>query len=324
MLAASHSNSGLPRLAEQLARWAGSPASHQEFASAVAAAFVTAQAKPAEQMFSACRNSRCYGDFCEVLVHAAAVVPPGGKVLALGVSRGWAARNSEFAYTVCRDALPAGQFEIRRLDLTPAMLRGEPRQQKYDLVVSHSLVHFFFDLDILLDFVKSLVRPSGSYVMVHEPNSRFSANSDCERAARNYEQARRHDLRNRMRPSRIANWVASHFRTRPDLAAKVNMILNKEHGWRTNLSWPEIAAIVDPHFPPHSAGLNWAHLGGTYLAEFEARKVITCGHLGRSAPTKLPEYWRRTENQLRKLFPLDGSMFSAWWSRRPDAFEHLT
>lgn len=323
MLTDCYCNSGLPRLAEQLARWASSPASHQEFASAVAAAFLVAQAKPAERMISACRSSRCYLDFRDVLLNAASVVPCGGRVLALGAGSGWAARDSEFAYAVCREVFPKGKFSIQRLDLTPAVLHAGPRQLRYDLVVSHSLLHYFFDLDIVLDFVAGLVKPSGGYVMTHEPNSRFVANSDCRRSMERFERARSRNMRRRLHPARIAGWFLSRFRTRPDLAATVNALLNQEYGWHTNLSAAEISAIVDPHFPPHSPGLSWAHLGRAYLPDFEVRRIVTCGHLGRSAPVHLPEHWRRTEDQLRKLFPLDGSMFTVWWSRRTAPHGHL-
>lgn len=323
MLTERDYDASLPRLAEQLAQSTGSPAADQEFVSAVASAFVVAQAKPAAQMFAACRGSRCHPDFAGVLRDAASLVPQGGRILALGAGNGWAARSSEFAFRVCEETLPAGRFELHSLDLTPAILHGGLGQSKFDLVVSHSLLHFIFDLDIVLAFVAKLINPAGAYVAAHEPNSRFTSNSDCRRSAERFEQTKRRSLRRRLHPKRIADWVASRFNHKPELAARVNGLLKQRHGWPANYSFAEIAAIIDPHFPPHSPGLNWAHIERAYLPEFEVRRVVTCGHLGRSAPARLPDAWKREEEQLRERFPLDGSMFTAWWARRPSLRSQL-
>src|SRR6202023_38514 len=73
---------------------------------------------------------------------------------------------------------------IDSMDLSPAVLRSLPqaftgREHSYDLIVSHSLLHFIPDVNQFFQLVHFLLKPTGGLILSHEQNAAFWRNTAC-------------------------------------------------------------------------------------------------------------------------------------------------
>jgi hypothetical protein len=244
-------------------------------------------------------------------------------VLAVGCGPGLAGRTAGFAAEVVREVLPHAAVE--QVNYT----HGAPAPgNTYDLVVTHSLLHFALDLDALGEFLLAAVPPGGWYVMGNEPNARFWANRECLLALEEVDEAesRRNQMRKLADPARYLLRLrrALNPRPAPDTTAGVNRLLRDRLGMTGELTAKEIVRIVDPHLPDEmpgeyrlgSPGLHWTALATGPLADMTLETVRTSGYVMRDNPAQVPERWRKLDERLKRRFPRDGRSFSALWQRR--------
>jgi len=245
-------------------------------------------------------------------------------VLAIGCGRGFAGRSSGYAASVVREVFgPAEAAEVDRLDVTPELL-SEVREP-YDIVVTHSLLHFVFEFRPLCRLIQNLVAPGGAYVMANEHNSRFWANPECVREMKNVAAAesRGKRLRKLLDPERYWRRIQRLGRPKPAWSDQINQILRARFHLAADLTQKEIVRIIDPYMPdPYSGdcpigkdGMNWADLENGPLAQMRLEHVVTSGYVMRSNPERVPEPWRALDEALSSRHPLDGFSYTALWRK---------
>lgn len=301
-----------------------------EFIEAVSIAFQDAggSQSPMQDRF---RQEPSFEHFREALekAHGSCKLPV--SILVLGCGRGLAGVPASFSTTVIHEIFAPGDItEIQELDITLAMLNNCVSSQssitglsgeRYDLVVAHSLVHFVPSLAPFFSLVHRSLKPSGSFVLSHEPNARFWRNTACRNSLHRFRRVRRirgllRSLTRRVRPAR-------HNPAAPPTSrlVTVNALLRERHELTGDLTEQEMRRIVDVHRPTteYSSfrigldGFDFEELGRTYLSQFQLAWVASSGHLGYIDPSRLSAKWRRAEQRLSKAFPLDGSVFTSFW-----------
>jgi hypothetical protein len=291
------------------------------FAQAVAECFRIAEPMPEGVVQERFRKSHGYRDFRGMLRKAG--LAPDARVLAIGCGPGLAGRSAAYAALVTREVYPTAAVE--QMDYTAGL--EQSAAAPYDMVVTHSLLHFFFDYAPLCGLIDSTLAEAGAYVMANEPNARFWRNETCVAELERVSAAdsRRRHLLKFADPARY--WARLLRAVRPksgnDVTAGVNRLLRERLGMRGELTAKEILRIVDPHVHDEypgtyrlgSDGLDWDELAGGPLSELRLESVRTSGYIMRDNPVRVPERWRELNEELARRFPLDGCSFTALWRR---------
>jgi hypothetical protein len=293
------------------------------FAAAVAASFRAAEPVSEDVVQARFRRGHGYRDLRGMLRKAD--LAPDARVLAIGCGKGLAGRSAAYTAVVTREVYPTAAVEQVNYELGVENAPGAA----YDMVVTHSLLHFVFDIAPLCGIVCRAMAQAGCYLMANEPNARFWSNSECvgelERVSA-IEGRRRHLLKY-AEPARY--WAKLMQAVRPpggrDLAAEVNRLLRERLGMKGELTTREILRIADPHVRDQtpgvyrlgSDGLDWDELGSGPLAGLRVEAVRTSGYVMRDNPARVPERWRQLDRELAERSPLDGMSFTALWRRLP-------
>jgi hypothetical protein len=290
-----------------------------EFAAAVAESFRTAEPVSECVVQERFRRTRGYRDFRAILRKAP--LPPSARVLAVGCGRGLAGRSSAYAAEVTREVHPTATID----ELNYAAGSATLLERRYDMVVTHSLLHFAFDLGHLCRLLLRAIAPHGCYVMANEPNARFWTNPECAAGLERVSAAegRRRQLLRFTEPARYLARLLRAVRPdeRPDTVAGVNRLLRERLGMHGELTAKEIVRIVDPHVRDEvpgtyrlgSHGLDWDELAAGPLQGLQLETVRTSGYAMRDNPARVPERWRALDDELARRFPLDGFSFTALW-----------
>jgi hypothetical protein len=119
----------------------------------------------------------------------------------------------------------------------------------------------------------------------------------------------------------IPDCEAIHVRggATPDTVARINLHLRSKFGLQDDLTVKEIVRLADPHQPDEhpgdfvygSDGLDWASLS----CGFKLDEVRTSGYVMRENPARVPDRWRKLNDDLASRYPLDGCSFSALWRK---------
>lgn len=299
----------------------GAVARPADFVSGVVEAWRAVEAVTEGEVQARFRSSRAYLDFREALRRARR---PGARILAIGCGRGFAGRNAAYAASVVGEVYTSGEIaRVDRLDLTPD-LRSESRAQ-YDLVVTHSLAHFAYDVRPICRLIEDLVAPGGVYVMANEPNSRFWSNPDCVREmdAISAVESREKRRRKLLDPARY--WARIRRVAKPERSwcERINGILRERFQLTADLTRKEIVRLIDPfvpdgydgHCPIGQNGIAWSDLERGALGGMRLDHVATSGYVGRSNPEPVPGRWRAVDERLAAQYPLDGCAFTAIWRK---------
>jgi SAM-dependent methyltransferase len=182
----------------------------------------------------------------------------------------------------------------------------------FDVIVINSALHHVLDPIAALHEISRVLKPSGTFACMHEPNIRF-AESPFSRAV-----------------ARFSSFVASRLdrsarppKSRPDYGpvfAHVNERLVVHGIIDTPLSTTEIQALVDVHSPTargkyEVVGFDPYDWTKTVFHGWQKLEMKTYNQLGKLDPTAF--LWRRTaERILGVLRPRAGSLFSLVF-RRP-------
>lgn len=301
-----------------------------EFIEAVAIAFQEARNRESvEVMDQRFRREASFQLFQKALGLALMRGGPAQSVLVLGCGRGFAGETADFAARVVQEsfASPRG-LQVRTLNVTPRTCFQAPElagtERTWDLVVTHSLLHYIPNLGPVFDLIRRALSPSGGLIVSHEPNARFWQSPECQAMVANLRKARRLlRLRRRLRPSHLFR----RFRTKAQPVVSVSVGVNRYLAERHELSAPltdeEIRRLVDVHRPgalpgTFRIGLNGFDtddLGKIYLPDFRLLWTGSSGHLGYADASVFPPEWQRIEATLAAKQPLAGSVFTAYWSR---------
>lgn len=294
-----------------------------EFAAAVAESFRTVEPVSETVVQERFRKSHSYRDFRGMLRKAA--LHADGRVLAIGCGQGLAGRSAGYAAAVTREVYPTALIE----SVNYSIGGSEPAATPYEMVVTHSLLHFVFDFSPLCRFIDRSLAAGGSYIMANEPNARFWRNAQCVAELERVSAAdgRRRHLLKYAEPSRywakLVRTVRS-LQSGPDITAGVNRLLRERFGMPGELTAKEILRIVDPHLRDQSAGtyrlgsdgLDWDNLAAGPLSAFHLEAARTSGYVMRDNPARIPERWRELDTDLARQFPLDGCSFTALWRKQ--------
>jgi hypothetical protein len=302
-----------------------------EFVEAVVETWRAVEVVSEEEVQARFRASRPYRDFRALLQDAArqpALRDRAANGLVIGCGHGLAGRSSAYAASVAREVLASDGIScIERLDLTSHM--PAIPQRRYDLVVSHSLLHFLHDPRPICRLLQEMIAPGCVYVMANEPNARFWMNPVCLREMEKTGEAQARTRRWRKLASPSRYWARlrrlAHSGEPRDWVARMNLLLRQRIGLTAELSAKEIVRIIDPHLPDHypgayplgSQGLSWSDLEAGPLLGLRVDAVRTSGYVLRDNPERIPERWRPIDEKLASDFPLDGCSFSALWHKPP-------
>jgi SAM-dependent methyltransferase len=294
-----------------------------EFVEAVVETWRTVEIVSDQEVQARFRTSRTWRDYRALLQS----LEPPSRVLAVGCGHGLAGRSSAYAASVVREVFPSRtRTSIGRLDLTPYTL-AEVRAP-YDLVVTHSLLHFLYDPKPVCRLILQMVAPGGVYIMANEPNARFWSNPECVREMNEVGEieGRRRRFRRLASPARYWSRLRrfAHAGEPQDWIERMNKLLQQRLGLSGDLTPKEIVRIIDPHipdsypgeFPMGRDGLNWSELESGPLFGLRLDTVRTSGYVMRDNPDRVPDRWRPMDEKLASLYPLDGCAFSALW-RKP-------
>jgi len=280
------------------------------------------------------RSERSFEQFQEGLRVATDVAGSDHSILVLGCGRGFAGESTQFAVDAVQEIVSSTDWTIDTRDLTPATFgvsldtlftSGDFAEcrNNYDLVVTHSLVHFMPSLDAFFGLVRSLLKPSGALVVGHEPNAEFWRNQQCQLAVNEWRRARRRrGWRERLKVIPIVRRLGRRDSVQV-LADRVNQRLRDEYGFKADLTRSEISRLVDIHRPEATPGgfrigfdgFDHEELTRTYLPGFALTWIKTSAHLGYASATSLSDEWSRREVELAEAFPLAGSVLNACWRR---------
>jgi SAM-dependent methyltransferase len=267
------------------------------------------------------RATRAYRDFRAVLKSASR---PAARVLAIGCGRGFAGRSSGYAASVVREVYSAAEVaHIDRLDVTPATF-ADPRGP-YDLIVTHSLLHFVYEFRPICRMIDQLLAPGGAYIMANEPNSRFWNNPECVGEMKRIAAAesRENRLRKLASPSRYWARIRRLGRAPKCWADEINAILRRQLNLTADLTPKEIVRVIDPYVPdPYPGacpigqdGMNWTDFEAGPLATLVREHTVTSGYVKRSNPDQLDPRYRPLDERLAAQYPLDGCSFTALWRK---------
>lgn len=247
------------------------------------------------------------------------------RILVLGCGDPFVGRDSTYAVQVVEESLAADQIEIvDRCEVTPSCWddRVAHRFGTYDLVVSHSLVHFLAELVPFFQFIERVTAPGGYYVMGHEPSARFWKNADCLSALRDRQ-------RDELRRRRWSRWpgligrILGKRQRKPTLHDAINAALRERFGFSSTLTAQEIDRLVDLHRPKEfpetfrigSDGFDDDELRQQYLTGWQRQWMGSSGHVGYADARRLGAKWQTRDATLRRQFPLDGTSFTAVWQK---------
>ncbi len=200
----------------------------------------------------------------------------------------------------------------------------------HDLVVTHSLVHHVPNLTGFFQRLDLVVAPGGGYVTGHEPNRRHWISAECMAVVEKMKRAerRRKGIAKYFVPSRYVSKMARLLRVTKDecLETEVNSILRDHFGLVADLTPQEIRRLVDVHVPDDLPGnfkigwdgFDWKELQASFLPNYDLVCLGTSGYMGNSNPADLPSRWQKINAGLAQRYPLDGSIFSAFWRKREE------
>jgi SAM-dependent methyltransferase len=294
----------------QVMRRVGAATPPDDFAAALARAWRAAQSVSDEEIRKRFGMTRGYQDFCGLLRECAP--PPGARVLAIGSGDRMGGRRAEYAASVVREQYDrAAVEELNWGDKGPPIifLGG------FDLVVTHSFLHYLPDFRPVCEWICGRVKPGGAYVMANEPNLRFWRNPEC---VQKMEEVGASESR-WQRLSKLANpgsYLAKarrvlQGRASRDDFAEASRLVRERMGLRADLTVVEIVAIVEPH----RGGLSWDELAAGPLFGTRLETVRTSGYVRRDNPARVPARWRELDESLASRYPLDGCSFSALWRK---------
>lgn len=251
---------------------------------------------------------------------------PAKRVLVLGCGEGLPGLDSEYPSKEWLEAWPETPVVDRMALSWPVLLNKNGwGRDEYDVVVSHSMLHFIYRIDLALERIKQVLRPGGMYVMGKEVNARFGRVPELvQNAIRlNQELATRKRLRSIVDFKRYYRRLGPLFATDPPLSwtEGVNLVLRRRLQTRGDLTSAELSRLVEVHRPllPHSdqqvgmQGFDVDFLSGTYLEGFELDWFESSGYLGYQHCHQWSAKWLRQNRTLAAQHAGRGVYFSACW-----------
>ena len=261
------------------------------------------------------------------------------SILVMGCGRGFAGEPADFAAHVVNEIFLSKRTSVATCNLSSAFLRQDPERLfsispfagqhgSFDLVVTHSLLHYIPDLTAAFTLIRRLLKPSGGLILSHEPNSRFWKDDACQETVRALgKEVRAGQWRRRFSVNRLYRLFRATTGRTERISDRVNRKLMERYVLTGSLAENEIQRLVDIHRPEAVPGTFRIGLNGfdpqdltqTYLPGFRLIWVGSSDHLGYASSASLSPKWQRREQTLAASRPLAGCVFTAYWSQDPAA-----
>ncbi len=294
-------------------RRVGAAAAPAEFTAALARALRLAQSISDEEIRRRFGMTRGYDDFC-ALLHAGAP-PRGARILAIGSGERMGGRRAVYPASVVRDHYD-GAASVEELNWDDSLPEEDTGGRRFDMVVTHSFLHYLQDVHPACEWISRLLKPGGRYVMANEPNARFWRNAECVREMKRVgvAESRRRRLLKLVNPRSYWAKVRRMLKGRDNLDAfaEASRLVRQRLKLSADLTAEEITAILEPHLD----GLSWAEMEAGPLSRMKLEMVRTSGYVKRDNPACVPARWRKLDESLAVRYPLDGYTFSALWRKR--------
>jgi hypothetical protein len=272
------------------------------------------------------REEASHGAFVDGLEQVCGRLHGPAEMLVVGCADDYLGCDARYAAEVLREVVPRQKIaSVYSINLTRDDLHRPVRScggLRFDLVVSHSLLHFIPELGAVLRRIVTSLPESGMYLMAHEPNARFWLNQELleERrrmAAGELARGRRQQLFSLAAYTTKLRLIVG-WRPPIDLVRVANQDLRERHAFHAILSPHEMARIVDPHRPADGAnefriGLNGFDARNLRIGPNRLAWARSYDHLGYVDYRGLPDKWARRNRELEQAYPDDGVNWTALW-----------
>ena len=270
------------------------------------------------------RSCHSYPVFQQALRRAG----PMKSVLILGCGEGLPGLDYEYTEAEWKRIWPdTPHLDVISVSLPQLLNESAWTPQTYDVVVSHSMIHYIYRTDLLFCRIRQVLRGNGVYVMGKEVNARFAQTPELVRRARDLRvaigRARRRRAPFNFRRSRAFLRRLLGYEPPVSLIEGVNTILDRRLKVKRDLTQQEISRLVEvhrPEVPPSDlqigmAGFDVECLAESYLRGFELEWFKSSGYLGYQHPTDWPKMWHNLESDLASRHEGRGIYFSACWRK---------
>lgn len=247
-----------------------------------------------------------------LLIRALQLAGPPEDVLAVGCGTGYAGCGPGYVRDVIESVWPGAHVDA--IALEPET--GSLATRSYDLVATHSLLHFMLSPGTFCNMLTGAVRPGGAFLMAHEPNRRFWTNPHCREASAAWH--RGEALRRRLDPRWLGRAILrrlKHATPTPPIEALVNSELHRHYRLQPPLTAAQVRHMVDPWMPVAGrGGFDLDEIRADWLRGFALRWSGTTDWLG-DADAVLRGTWARLDADLMRRYPADGACLTALWLR---------
>lgn len=220
-------------------------------------------------------------------------------------------------------------------DLSPEMLaRGKERLQRfagkidstttlpttperYNLLITNSVLHHLPDLDATLRTLEPLLTPDAWWINGHEPSARFYRNPECVANLAAFRQQR--NWRKYFNPGRyiakLKTIIAGDIFTR---TAARTLEVGLFERIPTPLAINRIVDVGVAHNTVEAAagrGLDAHALAANWVGRWHLENLRSYSFMGDAYEARLPQRWQAVAADLRQRFPADGAQYAALWRR---------
>ena len=254
---------------------------------------------------------------------------PARNVLILGCGEGLPGLDPEYAAVEWRRIRPdTANVDCAAVSLPSLLDDRFWRTRAYDAVVTHSMVHFVYRLDLLFHRIEQVLRPGGAYVMGKEVNALFGRSPELlgVAAALGRELAAKRRYRGLFNLDRYYKRIGALIGSGAPLswAEGVNLVLNRRLGARADLTPFEQSRLIEVHRPllPPSPqqigmqGMDASWLSANYLSRFELAWFGSSGYLGYHHSRSWSARWKQRNEELAAERPGHGVYLAACWRLR--------
>jgi SAM-dependent methyltransferase len=204
----------------------------------------------------------------------------------------------------------------RPVDVYEGLVDALPKEKKYSLIVTCSVLHHVPDLALFLRTVRSLQANCGMYIHLQDPNGDYSSDTEYLSRVAELEKSRRlPGIMYRFTPRRVVKRIYRGLTGKPDdsYCAKTNRTLLDSGLITTPLSVAEIYCITDIHVQD-GMGISIRRMKD-WMPDYElisARSYAFFGTLWSNLPSNL----KIIEEELAKKKAMNGMHIGAAWKLR--------
>jgi len=217
--------------------------------------------------------------------------------------------------SMLRRALERSTSWRRRTNAHQGLLDSLSSDQKYDVIITCSVLHHLPDLAGFLNSVRGYQAPGGVFIHLQDPNSAVLNDPQLQQRIAQLHKWKVPDSIARFSPKRIAGRIYREVtgKQRDDYLARTNRLLLRSGIVKTPLTIAEIFAITDIH-AVKGRGISIERMK-SWMPDYECVSQRSYGHFG-VLWSDLPAKWKPIEEQMIRDHALNGSRVSAVWKCR--------